>query len=336
MRKGERAANHLAPVKFEEAGIREVQDLEKWVVAKPALLGEPLLVLGKEYSEFEGAKDRLDILCLDQQGHIVVVELKRTESAGHADLQSLRYAALVQTFTLDDAADILSRSKEKEGEQVNAEEAKKKILEFMEESGAEEIPPELVTEPRIIIASPGFSEQLLATADYLKKHGIDITCVSLTAYSLGEGHFVLVPRTEYPIRELQNFQRKLRNKEEAVQSAKRSRSPPRLRFLIDAGQVKDGEPLFLKYEFPEGVPLPKEDDTRFRATVKILDSVPRIRWEKDGNLYPVNELGGLAVKAFKEVRPDWEERPLNGYNLWGSSKESLTNWAIRIRDSKPG
>lgn len=73
VRKGEHTVSHLVPVRFEDAGIREVQDLETWILAKPEVLGEPLLVLDDEFNAFEGAKDRLDILALDQQGHIVVV-----------------------------------------------------------------------------------------------------------------------------------------------------------------------------------------------------------------------------------------------------------------------
>lgn len=129
---------------------------------------------------------------------------------------------MVQPYKLDYAAEILSRSWQRDGNDLSTVDAKRKILEFMAESGGEDVPSELTTEPRIIIASPGFSEQILTTADYLKKHGIDITCVSLSAYSLGDGHFILVPRTEFPVRQLQNFQRDLQAKEEAVMSATRA------------------------------------------------------------------------------------------------------------------
>ena len=258
VKKGEQIAHAVEPVGFKEAGIREVQDLEAWIVAKPEILGEPLLVLDDEYRDFEGAKDRLDVLCIDQPGNVVVVELKRTESAGHADLQAVRYAAMVQPIMLDRAAEILSRARQRKGEDLSPEAAKRKILEFMGEAEAEE-DPQLSTEPRIVIASPGFAEQILTTADYLTKHGISVTCVSLSAYSLGDGHFVLVPRTEYPVRQLQNFQRELRVKEEAVRSASRpvvSKEDWEQRASKESMQVLDwllkilsesGEPVQLHY-----------------------------------------------------------------------------------------
>lgn len=327
VKKGDGSVHHLKPVKFEDAGIREVQDLEKWILAKPEVLGEPLLVLDDEYSKFEGARDRLDILCLDRQGHIVVVELKRTETAGHADLQSLRYAAMVQPYTLNDAAGILSASRQRQGNGLRVEDARGEILKFMEEGEAEIAPTELDTEPRIIIASSGFSEQVLTTADYLKKHGIDITCVSLSAYSLGEGHFVVVPETVFPVRQLQNFLRKLRTKEEAVQSANRTRAPPRLAYLFDGGQIKEGDILLLAHNLPPYAHY-RDGDPMFRATVVVQNGTPKLRWEMDQKLYSPSD---LASEVFKKLDPSHPEHlPVNGTICWGSSKESLTVWAQRI------
>jgi hypothetical protein len=304
VRRGERAVNHLVPVKFEEAGIREVQDLETWILAKPEVLGEPLLVLDDEFNAFEGAKDRLDILCLDQQAHIVVVELKRTDTAGHADLQSLRYAAMVQPYTLDYAAGILSRSRQREGQDLSPADAKRKILEFLEESGAEDVPSELTTEPRIIIASPGFSEQILTTADYLKKHGIDITCVSLSAYSLGEGHFILVPRTEFPVRQLQNFQRELHAKEEAVQSARRA--------AVDRAYW---------------------EDRAGKESMRVVDSLFKILSESDDSVQPSFSLGYIRPRIGSgHSWPIWihpEKKPLR-VDVELADSQKATEWKGKL------
>lgn len=329
-KKGQSDVEHLRPVSYETAGIREVQDLERWVLAKPEVLGEPLLVITDQFSVFEGARDRLDILCLDRQAHVVVVELKRTESAGYADLQSLRYAAMVRDLTLDLAAHRLSEYRRRKGKETSPDEAKSEILAFVQ--GDEEGPEttELDTEPRIIIGSPGFSDPLLATADFLGRHGIDVTCVSLDAYTFGEGHFILVPNVVFPIRQIAPLLRKIRDKEAARQSSTRTHSPPRLRYLIDEGQINAGSVLILKHHLPDGLGPAQENDPRFRATLEIEGSVPSIRWEGDGRVYPPSQLGGLATRVFKEVWPHWPERSLNGYNHWGSATESLTNWAQRI------
>jgi hypothetical protein len=68
--------------------------VETWVAQRPEMLGEPLLVIGRQVALDRG-KDRIDLLALDAEGALVVIELKRDLIGGDADLQGLRYAALI-------------------------------------------------------------------------------------------------------------------------------------------------------------------------------------------------------------------------------------------------
>ena len=77
------------------------KDVEGWVAAKPELLGEPLLIIGRQVALDEG-KDRIDLLALDKAANLVVIELKRDLMAGAADLQALRYTAQVSQWTHED------------------------------------------------------------------------------------------------------------------------------------------------------------------------------------------------------------------------------------------
>ena len=58
------------------------------------MLGEKLLIIGRQVG-LDGGKDQIDLLALDEEGALVVVELKRDLIGGDADLQGLRYAALI-------------------------------------------------------------------------------------------------------------------------------------------------------------------------------------------------------------------------------------------------
>jgi len=333
VKKGQKHVAHLTPVSLERAGVREVQDLQKWILAKPEVLGEPLLVLDDQFSKFEGARDRPDILCLDREGHIVVVELKRTDTADYADLQSLRYAAMLRSLTLDDAARIFSRSRRGKEMEMSESDAKSQLSEFMEGEDGEVAPNELLSEPRIIIASSGFSKQVLTTVDYLRAHEIDVTCISLSAYSTGDDEFILVPDVVIPIREIEELTIKIRRKEEDRQSASRARLRGALDFLFDNGEIKGGELLFLKHQLPDEVRAHyQETDPTFRATVVIEGGAPHLRWERDGNLYAPSK---LASKVFKEFLPDHPTHlSVNGSVHWGSQNERLSDMRDRISGSK--
>ncbi len=74
--------------------------IESWVASRPDILGEPLLVIGRQVLMDEG-RDRIDLLALDQSASLVVVEIKRDLIGGSADLSALRYAAMVSTWTYE-------------------------------------------------------------------------------------------------------------------------------------------------------------------------------------------------------------------------------------------
>jgi hypothetical protein len=71
------------------------------VARRPDILGEPLLVIGRQIAMDEG-RDRIDLLALDKAGNLVVIELERDLVGGSADLQALRYVALVAQWSHDD------------------------------------------------------------------------------------------------------------------------------------------------------------------------------------------------------------------------------------------
>lgn len=333
-RRGERSASHLPPIDFESEGILETKHLQKWILEKPEVLGEDLLVLNEEFRHFETHKDRIDILCLDRKGRLVIVELKRTSHAGYADLQALRYAAMVRSMDLDDAASELSGSNRGKEQGLSVETARDRIISFIREDADGDPTPELESEPRIVLVSQDFSPELLTTAQFLLDHEIDVSCIALNAYRIEEDHYVLVPDKIIPVREVQNVAVKIRKKEEARQLGGGTRAPSRLRYLLESGRIKEGDILLLKHKLPPYVSSRyKENDPAFRATVVVESGAPKLRWERDENLYSPSK---LASKVFKEFDPEHQGPPggANGPDYWGTSNESLSNLAQRVMAGK--
>src|SRR5260370_2667408 len=102
----------LAPVPlttFAAEGVLERAHVQRAVRDHIEVLGDGLLVVAEEFGDFQDARRRIDLLCVDHAARVVVVELKRTDDGGHMELQALRYAAMVSAMTFEQLAEIYQR-----------------------------------------------------------------------------------------------------------------------------------------------------------------------------------------------------------------------------------
>lgn|GEM_PF-407515 len=146
------------------------RDVEDWVALRPEVLGEPLLVIGRQVALDEG-KDRLDLLALDQAGSLVVIELKRDLVGGSADLQALRYAAMISQWTHEDVrrqAEGYWRTIGRQGSTFA-----QAVEDFCEEGY------EVNGGQRMILAGRDVKPRLGTMALWLRKHGIDTRVVAI-------------------------------------------------------------------------------------------------------------------------------------------------------------
>lgn len=76
------------------------KDLESWIESNPKILGESLLVVGRQLSV--PGVGVLDLLCIDREGMPVIVELKRNSTPREAVAQGLDYASWLDTLSEDE------------------------------------------------------------------------------------------------------------------------------------------------------------------------------------------------------------------------------------------
>jgi len=100
------ALTKLPRITFEDAGIRERGDLQRFLRSQIEAIAPDVLVIAEEFCEWENSNRRIDLLGIDQQANLVVIELKRTQSGEHMELQALRYAAMVSAMTFDRAVEV--------------------------------------------------------------------------------------------------------------------------------------------------------------------------------------------------------------------------------------
>ena len=91
----------VEPTTFEEQGLKERSDLQALLKSQIDVISPDTWVVAEEFSDWEDSRLRIDLLGIDKDANLVVIELKRTDSGGHMELQAIRYAAMISTLTFD-------------------------------------------------------------------------------------------------------------------------------------------------------------------------------------------------------------------------------------------
>lgn len=187
-----------------EYGFKERYDLQRVLRQNIGAVAPNVYVLCEEYCEWEDAKRRIDLLCIDKDANIVVIELKRTEDGGHMDLQSIRYASMVSKMTFAQAAGAHSKYLNK-----TPEDAEAAILEFL--GWEEPHEKEFGKDTRIILVSGEFSKEIMTSAYWLNEHSVDVRCVRLRPHSMGD-RVLLDIQQVIPVPEAEEILIKIKNK----------------------------------------------------------------------------------------------------------------------------
>jgi len=210
---------------FEGEGIAERGDLQRILRSNIGAIAPGCFVLAEEFGNWADAKRRIDLLCIDSDANLVVVELKRTEDGGHADLQAIRYAAMISVMTFDDAVNAHASYLKK-----SVDEAKQAIFDFLKwETPQIE---EFAQDVRIVMVSAEFSKELTSTALWLGDKGIAVSCVRLKPYKIADRVLVDIQQI-IPLPEAADYQNQLRKKEEEErQSRSAGAKKPNFRFSM--------------------------------------------------------------------------------------------------------
>jgi hypothetical protein len=206
--------SRIARISLADAEIRERRDLQRLLRAHMAALVPDVLVIAEEFGEWEDSRRRIDLLGLDKQGNLVVIELKRGETGVHMELQAVRYAAMVSTMTFDQAvATYASLLREPDFE------ARDRILAHLGWSEANE--DEFAQDVRLVLLSEDYSRELTSSVLWLNQKGLDITAFRVGAYKLGD-RLLMEFQQIIPLKEAEDYQVKVRNKQLVEQTARRA------------------------------------------------------------------------------------------------------------------
>lgn len=175
----------VAPTAFKDENLLE-QKLEEWIETNPQILGEPLLVIGRQV-RIPDVKDRIDLLAIDPEGNVVIVEIKRTDLKDPVDVQALRYASYISKWRFEDLENAARSHLNAVGDpDFNFNES---FETFCQENGADDI-PDLNEDQRIIIVGTGVREKLGSVILWLRNHNIDIKLIEVQIYKDDDGMLI--------------------------------------------------------------------------------------------------------------------------------------------------
>ena len=156
----------VSVVSLADAAIRERYDLQEYICNSPdaffAEIGLKLFLIAKEVRPSDTVQDRIDILALDEDGRVVIIELKRGNNKLHL-LQAISYAGMVAHWEPSDFLGLMDENRR----------------EALEDFLAVEI-EEINREQRIILIAEEYDYSVLVSAEWLtEKCDVDIMCCGI-------------------------------------------------------------------------------------------------------------------------------------------------------------
>ncbi len=214
---GPNAIERVEETTFSNEGVRERADLQRLLREQIEVISPNTLIISEEFGEWEESRRRIDLLGIDEAANLVVIELKRTEDGGHMDLQAIRYASMVSTLTFDQSVDVFGRHLARLGKE--AQDARRILLDFLGWDEADD--EKFAQDVRIVLASAEFSKELTSSVLWLLDRDINIRCVRLKPYRLGD-QILLDVQQIIPLPEIEEYQIQVREKVQKERQARTS------------------------------------------------------------------------------------------------------------------
>ncbi len=206
----------VSETSFATEGIAE-DDLQRLLRTQIDVIAGDVLVIGEEFGDWEDSKRRIDLLAVDRDANLVVIELKRTDDGGHVELQAIRYAAMVSAMTFEQATTAFAKFLHA---QESTDDAQARLLEFLDWDEPDE--ERFAQDVRIVLVSADFSREVTTAVLWLNQRNLDIRCVRLKPYKLGDR--VLIDAEQIiPLPEAEDYQVHMREKNDRQREARQRR-----------------------------------------------------------------------------------------------------------------
>lgn len=193
---------------FKSLNLKERQDLQEWIANVPSALGEKLLIIQKEFADWDKTKERLDLLALDESGNLVIIENKLDDSGKDVTWQAIKYASYCSTL---DTKQIIQIFQDYLGTTKNAME---ELCDFFDVKGIDDLKLNVGNSQRIILVAANYTNEVTSSVMWLRAFNIDVSCVKVSVNQF-QGQVIIDFDTIIPIKEAKNYLVRKANKDQA-------------------------------------------------------------------------------------------------------------------------
>ena len=247
-------AKKIGTVTFSDLNMQE-KDIEEILRLNIDMLcdeEESMLIIGQQVKN--EMKGRSDLTAINNEGSIVLIEVKRDRKGienrkESFEFQAIRYAA--SYATIESPEDLVKRiyapyiEKHKDefelGDRTAFEYGLRKLNNFLEINDSEK---SFNIKQKIILAASDFDEQTLSAVAWLNSNSVDISCYKLIPYKIN-GEVYLGSEKLLPLMDYCDYYVDIIDQSSPVTSKKRTgikrRSLPRIDALLEWGVVKAGD-----------------------------------------------------------------------------------------------
>ena len=267
------------PQKVGRSHIQLERQLEDWIVNDVTLIGEGLMLVGRQVSIDDG---RLDLLAIDSQDRWVVIEVKPGIVGSGALGQAIYYAASLARLDADELFRKLEGGFNKVGDPKTLS---PRVRELLADEGDDR-------EFALLLVGAGIHPGLERPSEFLGRFGLPIEVVSFEVFELDGGPQLLI--REVVDEPVQPAPKKRRYTVEAIH-----------RLAVDAG-VDEQFDRFVEMSKHAGLPVQPQ-----RRSVRIAPPANRTRFLMYARPWAGSSGGELAIwvgpKRFAEWFPHIDE-----------------------------
>jgi hypothetical protein len=207
----------IKPSTYGELKLKERGDMQRVLQENIEVLqiedDRRLMVICEEFGDWQDARRRIDLLCVDSERNLVVVELKRNDGS-HMELQALRYAAMISPMRFEQAVEAHRSYLAKLGRDSSA--AESDLRSFLEDEG--DVPISFTNNVRIILVAGDFNTEITTSVLWLNAKGLDITCVRMLPHPFA-GKVLVAIEQVVPLPQVADYQIAIREKAQEADAA---------------------------------------------------------------------------------------------------------------------